>query len=131
MKKYLGIYLLFAFAIFFSPSYAGRRCTGSAYCSACKNCSGCKHCNEGGGTCGVCSSESSYEEEEEVVTSKPETIVDSTPAETQTYNSESYSSTSPIKDAPKEEGGLGWFGWLAIFVAVFVALGALGSKRKK
>ncbi len=31
----------------------GRRCTGSAYCTACTNCSGCKHCS-GGGSCGVC-----------------------------------------------------------------------------
>lgn len=31
----------------------GRRCTGSAYCTACTNCSRCKHCS-GGGSCGVC-----------------------------------------------------------------------------
>lgn len=31
----------------------GRKCTGSAYCTACTNCSGCKHCNSGG-SCGVC-----------------------------------------------------------------------------
>ena len=36
------------------------RCTGSAYCSACKNCSRCAHCSNGG-SCGVCSSNVSYE----------------------------------------------------------------------
>jgi endonuclease YncB( thermonuclease family) len=38
-----------------SSVHAGRRCTGSAFCSACTTCSGCKHCAKGGGTCGVCS----------------------------------------------------------------------------
>lgn len=32
----------------------GRRCTGSAYCTACTNCSRCAHCSNGG-SCGVCS----------------------------------------------------------------------------
>ena len=44
----------------------GRRCTGSAYCTACKNCSGCQYCAKNGGTCGVCSSGKNYR-------SKPET----------------------------------------------------------
>lgn len=33
----------------------GRKCTGSAYCTACKNCTGCMHCAKNGGKCGVCS----------------------------------------------------------------------------
>jgi len=37
------------------PAIAGR-CTGKAACNACTNCSSCKYCNEGGGTCGKCSS---------------------------------------------------------------------------
>lgn len=38
----------------------GRRCYGNTPCNACTTCSGCKHCNEGGGTCGVCSSGKHY-----------------------------------------------------------------------
>lgn len=37
-----------------TASFAGGRCTGSAYCTACTNCSRCKHCSNGG-SCGVCS----------------------------------------------------------------------------
>lgn len=54
--------------LFFGTSYGGakdlgdiqgRRCTGSANCTACTTCSGCRHCKKEGGSCGVCSSSSS------------------------------------------------------------------------
>lgn len=53
--------------LFFIISYAGvndlvaiegRKCTGSANCTACTTCSGCRHCKKEGGSCGVCSSSS-------------------------------------------------------------------------
>ena len=69
-RAYLLFVLLFTTAInaqdsklIASSCHAdGRRCSGTAYCSACSNCSGCANCNSGG-TCGVCTS---YETQKKV-----------------------------------------------------------------
>lgn len=69
MKTLISI-LIITFGIFISgsgslslfkyekPDY-GRKCTGSANCTACSNCSGCAHCAKNGGSCGVCGGKSS------------------------------------------------------------------------
>jgi uncharacterized protein YgiM (DUF1202 family) len=55
------LYVILTFTLMCNHAFAqGRKCTGSANCTACTTCSGCKHCNEGGGTCGVCSSGNHY-----------------------------------------------------------------------
>lgn len=62
MKTFISILILsigiltadsFSFSGSKSPHH-GRRCTGSASCSACSNCTGCAHCSSGG-SCGICS----------------------------------------------------------------------------
>ncbi|KFF09348.1 SH3 domain-containing protein [Chryseobacterium luteum] len=51
----IGIFTADSFSFSGSgDSHHGRRCTGSASCSACSNCTGCAHCSSGG-SCGVCS----------------------------------------------------------------------------
>lgn len=51
------IFILFICTVNSINIYAqGKKCTGSANCTACTTCSGCQHCAKGGGTCGVCSS---------------------------------------------------------------------------
>lgn len=62
MKTFISI-LILCIGTFTADSFSlsrsgnsdhGRRCTGSASCSACSNCTGCAHCSSGG-SCGVCS----------------------------------------------------------------------------
>jgi|GEM_PF-4259832 len=55
MKHWI-ISLLIGIIMLMSQTAIAGRCTGKASCNACTNCSSCKYCNEGGGTCGKCSS---------------------------------------------------------------------------
>jgi hypothetical protein len=111
---------------------AGRRCTGSSSCNACKNCEGCKYCNEGGGTCGVCSSGASSNE----VYSAPTPVEDNssnmtTTSETEIIDSiENEDLNSEFEaDEPqtKETNWVGWF--LGIGIGAFV-LSILFNKKK-
>lgn len=54
----IGTFTAVSFSLSDSESlHDGRRCTGSASCSACSNCTGCAHCSSGG-SCSVCSGSS-------------------------------------------------------------------------
>lgn len=79
MKTFISI-LILCVGTFTADSFSlsrsgnsdhGRRCTGSASCSACSNCTGCAHCSSGG-SCGVCQG-GSYEKKSPSKKSKPKT----------------------------------------------------------